>query len=270
MGRDDHLRDVQRLGHLGGVQRTGAPEGHQRELAWIVSLLDRPRPDRAGHVGVGDRDRALGGLGEVEAELLGQPRNRGLRPRPHPTACARRGTARRRCRPSTTWASVTVGCCRRGRSRPDPASAPALRGPTRNPPAGSTNAIEPPPAPIVCTSSIGTSSGYPPTHVSRAEASPIPCSVTIPMSADVPPMSNVISRRRSASAPAHCPPRTPAAGPDSSRVTGRSAALCTLARPPLDIITWRSRRTPSRSGPLRAAPGTARSSARRRRSCTRS
>ncbi len=73
----------------------------------------------------------------------------------------------------------------------------------------------------------------------------MPLSVTIPMSADVPPMSNVISRSRPASAPAHWPPRMPAAGPESSSVTGRSAAACTLATPPLDIITCRSPSMPS-------------------------
>ena len=71
-------------------------------------------------------------------------------------------------------------------------------------------------------------------------------------------MSKVISRRRPASAPAHCPPRMPAAGPDSRSVTGRSAALRTLARPPLEIITCRSERTPSSANaggePLQVEP----------------
>ena len=60
-------------------------------------------------------------------------------------------------------------------------------------------------------------------------------------------MSKVISRRRPESAPAHWPPRMPAAGPDSSSVTGRSAALRALATPPLDIITCRSPAAPSPS-----------------------
>ena len=57
-------------------------------------------------------------------------------------------------------ASVTVGSLRRRcRSTPGPGSAPALRGPTRNAPPSSTYAMEPPPAPIVWMSIIGTSSG---------------------------------------------------------------------------------------------------------------
>ena len=48
---------------------------------------------------------------------------------------------------------------RRGRSRPGPGSAPALRGPTRSPPAASIHAMLPPPAPIVLTSTIGVRTG---------------------------------------------------------------------------------------------------------------
>ena len=72
-----------------------------------------------------------------------------------------------------------------------------------------------------------------------------PRSVTMPMSAEVPPMSNVISRARPESSPAQTPPRMPAAGPESSSVTGFSAAADAVATPPLDIITCSSPGTPS-------------------------
>ena len=74
-------------------------------------------------------------------------------------------------------------------------------------------------------SNIGDSSGWPAICVSRAEASFTPASVAMPMSArraahvegdQAPPPDE---RARPAA-----PPRTPAAGPDSMSVTGRSAA----------------------------------------------
>ena len=77
----------------------------------------------------------------------------------------------------------------------------------------------------------------------------MPASVTSPMSVLVPPMSNVISRPRPTSRPAHCAPSTPAAGPESISVTGRSAASATLATPPLERITSRSARTPRSARP---------------------
>ena len=77
----------------------------------------------------------------------------------------------------------------------------------------------------------------------------MPASVTRPMSALVPPMSKEISRRRPARAPAHCAPSTPAAGPESISVTGRSAASATLATPPLERITSRSASTPCSFSP---------------------
>ena len=95
-------------------------------------------------------------------------------------------------------------------------------------------------------SNIGVSSGWPAIRVSRADASFTPASVAIAMSAEVPPMSKVTRRRRPTSAPAQLAPSTPAAGPDSMRVTGRSAASATLATPPLERMTRISAATPSR------------------------
>ena len=62
-------------------------------------------------------------------------------------------------RPSTRCASVIVGSSPPSPYAAGPGTAPALRGPTLKAPAASTCAIEPPPAPIVSMSNIGTSSG---------------------------------------------------------------------------------------------------------------
>src|SRR5436309_971805 len=72
----------------------------------------------------------------------------------------------------------------------------------------------PPPAPMVCTSIIGTMTGKPAILVSRAEACVIPRAVTMPMSALVPPTSNVMRFSRLLRRPTHSPPSTPAASPD--------------------------------------------------------
>ena len=245
MRRHEHLGDLERVGDLGRMQRAGAAERDERELARVVALLDRPRPDRARHVRVRDRQDAVGRLHQTEARAASRAAARRRPPRRDRASCGRRGTGRGGAARARGARRRSSGRCRRSRNTRGPGAAPALRGPTRNAPPSSTYAIEPPPAPIACTSSIGTSSGYPPIQVSRADASVTPSSVTIPMSAEVPPMSNVISRVRSASAPAHWPPRMPAAGPESRSVTGRSAAAWTLATPPLDIITCRSPCTPS-------------------------
>ncbi len=62
-------------------------------------------------------------------------------------------------RPSTTLASVTVGSVPPRRYATGPGIAPALRGPTCSMPPRSRCAMLPPPAPIVCTSIIGSRSG---------------------------------------------------------------------------------------------------------------
>jgi hypothetical protein len=54
-----------------------------------------------------------------------------------------------------TIASVAVGSVPPRPYAAGPGSAPAERGPTRKMPPASTYAIEPPPAPIVSTSTIG-------------------------------------------------------------------------------------------------------------------
>jgi hypothetical protein len=75
--RDDHLRDVERVGDLRGLRRAGASERDECELARVVPLLHRARPDRARHVGVRDRDDPLRGFEEAEPEHVGHLLHRG-------------------------------------------------------------------------------------------------------------------------------------------------------------------------------------------------
>jgi hypothetical protein len=69
-----------------------------------------------------------------------------------------------------------------------PGVAPALSGPTRSMPEASTDAIEPPPAPIVWTSTIGTWIGIAYSSSSSLETDGMPPR-TRATSLDVPPMS---------------------------------------------------------------------------------
>jgi hypothetical protein len=92
----------------------------------------------------------------------------------------------------------------------------------------------------VCTSIIGTSTGKPAIQVSRAVASPKPPCVTMPISAEVPPTSKVMRLRCPERAPAQSPPITPAAGPDRSVSTGRSATMAGVATPPFDAMMRKS------------------------------
>ena len=69
-----------------------------------------------------------------------------------------------------------------------PGRAPALSGPTLSMPAASTEAMEPPPAPIVCTSTIGTWIGIAYSSSSSPETCGTAFSIS-PTSVEVPPMS---------------------------------------------------------------------------------
>ena len=97
--------------------------------------------------------------------------------------------------------------CRRARSRPGPGSAPALRGPTCRPPAASSQAMLPPPAPTSAMSIVGMRISSPEPRSRRLPAeSEAPTSYswlreTRPSSisdafAVVPPMSNAIAFSR--------------------------------------------------------------------------
>jgi hypothetical protein len=53
------------------MQRTGAAEGEEREVARVVAARQRHHADRAGHVGVGEADRRRRGLFGRDAERDG-------------------------------------------------------------------------------------------------------------------------------------------------------------------------------------------------------
>ena len=59
------------------MQRPGAAERHQRELARVDAALDRHHPQRPRHLLVRDADDPLGGLQLAEAELVREPGDRG-------------------------------------------------------------------------------------------------------------------------------------------------------------------------------------------------
>ena len=134
MRRHEHLGDLERVRDLRGMERAGAAEGDERELARVVALLDRARANRPGHVRVGDREDPLGGLEQAEPELVGEPlhdRNGGVAVERHPPAeeppgvepaehevrVADRRLLRRRCR-STQGPGSRRRCAGRPGRRP--------------------------------------------------------------------------------------------------------------------------------------------------------
>src|SRR5438128_2385246 len=124
---------------------------------------------------------------------------------------------------------------------PGPGTAPALRGPTRSVPIGSSQAIEPPPAPISTMSTTGTLTGYPALLESCSIRYSVVTLISAPSMRDVlavvPPMSRVIKLRSPISRPIAKEPTTPPTGPDSIMWIGCSLANPKEAMPPLDFIT---------------------------------
>src|SRR5262245_8005828 len=116
-----------------------------------------------------------------------------------------------------------------------PGSAPAERGPTLRVPSGDTQAIEPPPAPTVTMSIIGTLAGKRPTVASVVrEGAPDRMTAT---SVDVPPPSSVTTSSNPAAWVTAAAPSAPAAGPDSTVVMGFRATWSADVTPPLDFMT---------------------------------
>ena len=153
--------------------------------------------------------------------------------------------------PSTTLASVTVGSVPPAEYAAGPGVAPADCGPTRRAwVSGGTCAMEPPPAPTVRTSTDVARTLRSPTVVSRPMRGVR--SSTSATSVDVPPMSKVRKLRCPVWAATHAAPVTPPAGPDSSRLTGLSAATPAETSPPSlrriesEPLTPESRSWPSR------------------------
>ena len=207
------------------VERPGAAEGDQREVARVVAPLHRDEPDRACHVGAHDaqdagrgfRPRIAQGRRDPVDGLLRQAR--GAAP-PGPRAWSRRRAGRAPGSHRSPWAGS-----RPDRSRQGPGLAPALAGPTLSTPPSSMRAMEPPPAPMAVTSTEGKlmtmlNSMF---HSGRISARPRRESET---SALVPPTSRTITSGLSASRPMAAPAITPA----PPAPTGRCAPGC--AAPP--------------------------------------
>ena len=106
--RDDDRERAHQLGDRVGVQRPGAAEGDERELARVVAALDADHAQRARHVLVDDPQDAVGGLPRATAPSRRRP-SAPRRARPRRRATSRRRSGRAGRRPSTTLASVTVG-----------------------------------------------------------------------------------------------------------------------------------------------------------------
>ncbi len=77
--RHEHLADAEDLGDAGGVERAGASEGDEREVARIDALLDRDHAERVHHVVVGELHDGVGGLLDRPPERLGHLLERGAR-----------------------------------------------------------------------------------------------------------------------------------------------------------------------------------------------
>ena len=131
-GRHDDGEGAHQLGDRVGVQRPGAAEGDERELARVVAALDGDHAQRAGHVLVDDRQDALRRLRRRDRPDRVGDRGDGGAARPRRRAPSRRrsgaaaGGRRRRWRPSPSAPR------RRGRRRPGRARRPPTRGPTRS------------------------------------------------------------------------------------------------------------------------------------------
>ena len=95
--RDEHCLQLELLGERAGVQRPGAAERDERELAWVVAALDADDAQRALHLGVDDGDH-VGGIDRRRARAAAASRSSSSPP------AIVAGS-----RPSSRFASVTVG-----------------------------------------------------------------------------------------------------------------------------------------------------------------
>jgi hypothetical protein len=121
-------------------------------------------------------------------------------------------------------------------------------------PSGDTQAIDPPPAPTVTMSIIGTLAGKRPIVPSVvSEGAPSRMTAT---SVDVPPPSSVTTWSKPAAAVTAAAPSAPAAGPDSTVVIGRRATCSAEVTPPLDFITKKGTSPPARAASRVASDAT--------------
>ena len=145
------------------MQRSGAAERHQREVARVVAALDRHHADRAHHVVVDDGENAARCRHRLDTERLGDPGDDGA---------TRRLDIELEAAAEQLGRQMAEHEMRIGDGRLDAAAAVAagagigagaLR--TDDQRAGpATRAIEPPPAPMVTMSTIGSDSGQSPTR----------------------------------------------------------------------------------------------------------
>ena len=186
--RDQQLRDAELARQRGRMQRPGAAESEQGEVARIVAARQarpcgsrrpscrwrrgRSRPPRRSRRGraARRRGRAAPPHRVHRDRVLDGEQPLGVEPAEHQV-----GVGDRRPRAAAAVADR-------------PGVAPALSGPTRSMPAASTEAIEPPPAPIVCTSTIGTWIGIAYSSSRSLDTDGRPPS-TRATSLEVPPMS---------------------------------------------------------------------------------
>ena len=183
-------------------------------------------------MGVHDSTTPGAAAGTLEGERPREPRL------DRPRAGAARHRGRRRAiaglrQPSTRLASVTVGLLAAGPVAGGPRSARALSGPTRSTPPGSIHAIEPPPAPTSARSMTGARIGYPASHVPPKRRARVAAALLVLGLRRLPAMDEAdlcgrsahVERKdvgEAARAPMSAAAMTPAAGPDSTVLTGRT------------------------------------------------
>ena len=235
--RHDHARHAEVAGDAAGMQRSGAAEGEQHEVAQVVAAHGGDRLDRLLHLHVDDADDAFGRLGDVQAERPGDlGLDRGARLggiEPH-------AAAEEIVFAEIAEHEVAVGDGRRrrrrGRSRPAPAPRRRSAGRPASTPKRSTVAMVPPPALTVLMSSIGTARSRP-SILPRLDSSGSPSLISA-TSQEVPPMSKVMMLADPLMRQASTPAVTPPAGPDSTVVTARRAAAANVAMPPFDCMMY--------------------------------
>ena len=225
--RHDHLGHLQLAREVDRVERPGAAEGDETELARVEAALDGHEPDRLDHVRVGDLEHALRRVFE------------------------RSGRAARRSAPGRTRARASMSRLHApveeevvaavGRERGGHRCSSAPRRPCRSRPARdrrrrsagrcagsrpeSSQAIEPPPAPIEIDVDTRKPDRHAPLEVEQRSSAAACPSRTTAMSALVPPMSRQTTfvpagtRRRPRRAA-----MTPAAGPELSVLTATPLA----------------------------------------------
>ena len=213
-----------------GVQRPGAAERQQRELARVDAALDGHHPQRPDHLGVGDVEDPL--------RALAQARGRARSPSAPTAALGRLASSSSAARERRVGVEVAEHEVRVGDRRllaavavargPGPGARRARADAQRA--AGVAQAIDPPPAPTVCRSSIGSATGRSPTR-RPARLAHRPPSMT-QTSHDVPPMSKHSASGSPAAAPPRPRPRRRRPGPLSTVVAACAPACSTSARPP--------------------------------------